>query len=70
MPAGHLTLSSSKVGLSLVQGKVFFSEQSLEPSNLALIPLSRRLLLLGFLGKVPDPLLQGGDLVPGLLSRG
>jgi len=57
MPAGHLTLSSSKVGLSLVQGKVFFGERSLEPSNLGLIPLSRCLLLLGFPGKDPDPLL-------------
>jgi len=70
IPAGHLTLSSSKVGLSLVQGKVFFGEQSLKPSNLALIPLSHRLLHLGFLGKDPDPLLQGGELVPGLLSLG
>jgi hypothetical protein len=41
----------------LVQGKVFFGEQSFKPSNLTLIPLGRRLLLLGFLGKVPDPLL-------------
>jgi len=70
VPAGHLALSSSKVSLSLVQGKVFFDEQSLKPSDLTLIPLSRRLLPLGFLGKVPDPLLKGGDLFPGLLSLG
>jgi hypothetical protein len=70
MPAGHLALSSSKVGLSLAQGKVFHREQSLKLSDLALIPLSRRLLRLGFLGKDPNPLFQGGDLVPGLLSLG
>ena len=46
----HLALSSRKVSLSLVQGKVFFGEQSLKPSNLALVPLSRRPLLLGLLG--------------------
>jgi len=57
VPAGHLAQSRSKVSLSLVQGKVFFGEQSLKPSNLTLIPLNRRLLLLIFLGKVPDPLL-------------
>ena len=57
MPAGHLTLSNSKVSLSLVQGKVFFDEQSLRPSDLALVPLSRRPQLLGFLGKVTNPLL-------------
>jgi len=70
MPAGHLTLSSSKVSLSLVQGKVSLGEQSLKPSDLALVPLSRRPLLLGFLGKVPNPLLQWGDLFLGLLSLG
>jgi len=70
VPAGHLALGSSKVGLSLVQGKVFFGEQSLKPSDLALIPLSRRLLHLGFQGRDPNPLLQGADLVPGLLSLG
>jgi hypothetical protein len=57
VPAGHLAQSRSKVSLSLVQGKVFFGEQSLKPSDLTLIPLSCCLLLLGFLGKVPDPLL-------------
>ena len=36
MLAGHLTLSSGKVSLSLVPGKVFFGEQSLKPSNLTL----------------------------------
>ena len=70
VPAGHLTLGGSEVGLSLVQGKVFFGEQSLKPSHLALIPISRRLLHLGFLGKDPNPLLQGGDPVPGLPSLG
>ena len=70
MPAGHLAQSPSEVSLSLVQGKVFFGEQSFKPSNLTLIPLSRRLLRLGFPGKGPNPLLQGGDLVPGLPSLG
>ena len=57
MPAGHLAQSPGKVSLSLVQDKVFFGKQSLKPSDLTLIPLGRRLLLLGFLGKVPEPLL-------------
>ena len=57
MPAGHLAPSASEVSLSLVQGKVFFGKQSLKPSDLTLIPLSRRLLFLGFLGKDPEPLL-------------
>ena len=68
MPAGHFTLSSSKVSLSFVQGKVFFGEQSLKPSNLALVPLGHCPLLLGVLGKVADPLLQRGDFFPGLSS--
>jgi len=50
VPTNHLALSSRKVSLNLVQGKVFFGEQSLKPSNLALVPLSRRPLLLGLLG--------------------
>ena len=57
MPAGHLAQSPSEVSLSLVQGKVFFGEQSFKPSDLTLVPLGRRLMLLGFLGKAPDPLL-------------
>jgi len=57
MPAGHLAQSPSEVSLSLVQGKVFFGKQSLKTSDLTFIPLGHRLLHLGFLGKVPDPLL-------------
>ena len=71
MPADHLALSSRMVSLSLVQGKVFFGEQSLKPSNLALVPLGRRPLLLGLLavlGQVANPLFQRGDLFPGFSS--
>jgi len=57
VPAGHLAQSPVKVSLSLVQGKVSFGEQSLKPSDLTLIPLSRRLLRLGFPGKDPNPFL-------------
>jgi hypothetical protein len=70
MPAGHLAQSPGQVGLSLVQGKVFFGEQSFKPSDLTLVPLSRRLLPLRLLGEDPNPLLQGGDLVSGLPSLG
>ena len=70
MPAGHLAQSPGQVGLSLVQGEVFFGEQSFKPSDLTLVPLSRRLLRLGLLREGPDPLLQGGDLVSGLPSLG
>ena len=68
MPADHLTLSSSKVSLSLVQGKAFFGEQSPKPSNLAHVPLGRRPLLLGLLGQVANPLFQRSDFFPGLPS--
>ena len=70
MPAGHLAQSPGQVGLSLVQGKVFLGEQSFKPSDLTPVPLSRRLLRLGFLGEDPNLLLEGGDLVPGLPSLG
>jgi hypothetical protein len=62
MPAGHLAQSPGQVGLSSVQGKVFLGEQSFKPSDLTLVPLSRRLLRLRLLGEDPNPLLQGATL--------
>jgi hypothetical protein len=70
MPAGHLAQSPGQVVLGLVQGKIFLGEQSFKPSDLTLVPLSRRLLPLRLLGEDPNPLLQGGDLVLGLPSLG
>ena len=55
MPAGYLAQSPGQVGLSLVQGEVFFGEQSL-PRCLGLLVLLDLLLLL-----VPGPIL-GPDL--------
>ena len=57
MPVGHLAQSPGQVGLSLVQGKVFLGDQSFKPSDLTPVPLSRRLLRLGFLGEDPNLLL-------------
>jgi hypothetical protein len=68
VPTGHLALSRRKVDLRLVQGEVPLSEQSFQPSDLALIPLSGRPLPLGLLGQVADPLLQRSNLFPGLPS--
>ena len=59
MPVHDLTLSRREVSLSLVKDEVFLSEQSFQPSNLALVPLGGGTLFLGFQGKVVDPLLQG-----------
>jgi len=70
MPEDHLTLSRGKIGLVLVKGKVFLGEQSFQPSDLALVPLGSSALLLGHLGKVADPLLQGSNLFPGFPSLG
>ena len=57
MPTDHLALSRREVSLSLVKGKVFLGEQNFQPSNLAPIPLGSGPLLLGFRGKIVDPLL-------------
>ena len=70
MPVHDLTLSRREVSLSLVKDEVFLSEQSFQPSNLALVPLGGGTLFLGFQGKLVDPLLQGGNLFPGFPSLG
>jgi len=68
MPEGDLALSRRKVGLGLVKGKVLLGEQSLHPSDLALVPLGGGALLLRFQCKVADPFLQGSNLLSGFLS--
>ena len=70
MPEEDLALSHGKIGLGLVKGKVFLDEQSFQPSDLTRVPLGSCALLLGLLGTVTGPLLQGSNLFPGFTSLG